>query len=131
MQNGFLFSLRRKFIHLFTMKRVIVLAIILIGIFTIPLISSSNGRFFFQKIKFPNSTLKDSLKKDRIKKWEYLKKIGKKLTKITYIKGKLEIDNENYFALSPVSPLAKQMLGLKGGSEFEFNRNKFRIQEIN
>lgn len=45
--------------------------------------------------------------------------------------GKLEIDNENYFALSPVSPLAKQMLGLKGGSEFEFNRNKFRIQEIN
>jgi len=44
--------------------------------------------------------------------------------------GKLNIDNEEYFAISPSVPIFKAMMGKSKGEEFYFNSNKFIIQDI-
>ena len=44
--------------------------------------------------------------------------------------GKLDIEDEMYFAVSPVSPLASQMIGKKEGEKFEFNGRNITIFEL-
>ena len=44
--------------------------------------------------------------------------------------GKIELEEGVFYALSPVSPLAKRMLGLKKGDIFIFNKNKFEITNV-
>jgi hypothetical protein len=44
--------------------------------------------------------------------------------------GKINIDGQTYYAISPMVPLFKAMEGLKKGDSFEFNRNKQVIKDI-
>ncbi len=44
--------------------------------------------------------------------------------------GKIEIDGETYYAISPAVPVYKAMDGKKAGEEFEFNGRKNTILEI-
>lgn len=44
--------------------------------------------------------------------------------------GKISVDNETYWAVSPQAPLAKQLMGLSAGDAMEFNGNRFTIREV-
>lgn len=44
--------------------------------------------------------------------------------------GKIELDGQVYYAISPAVPLYKVMAGLKTGESFEFNGKKQTIQQI-
>ena len=44
--------------------------------------------------------------------------------------GKVEVDGEQYYAISPNVPLFKAMEGLKKKDEFEFNCQKQHIKEL-
>lgn len=44
--------------------------------------------------------------------------------------GQLVMNGEPYFIISPVSPLAKQLLGLKLHTSFHFQGRNFTIQQI-
>lgn len=44
--------------------------------------------------------------------------------------GKLIIDQTEYYAISPVSPIGKQLLNLKVGDEFSFNGKRFVIKNV-
>ena len=44
--------------------------------------------------------------------------------------GKMMVDNETYWALSPQAPLAKNLMGLSVGEKMEFNGSFFTIREI-
>lgn len=44
--------------------------------------------------------------------------------------GKIEFDNEIYYAISPAVPLYKAMEGLKAGDSFEFNGKRQTIKEL-
>ena len=44
--------------------------------------------------------------------------------------GTLTVDDENYFAISPASPIGIKMKGLKTGGEFEVNGKVYRIGSI-
>ncbi|MCP4458071.1 MAG: 3-oxoacyl-ACP synthase [Cytophagales bacterium] len=44
--------------------------------------------------------------------------------------GKLDIDGENVFAISPISPIGQAMLGLASGESFEFNGKKDSILDL-
>ena len=44
--------------------------------------------------------------------------------------GQLVVNQEPYFIISPVSPLAKQLLGLKLHTSFLFQGRNFTIQQI-
>jgi len=44
--------------------------------------------------------------------------------------GKVEIDNEIYYAVSPVVPLVVAMKGLKAGDSFSFRGQSMKIIEI-
>ncbi|HEV8511857.1 MAG TPA: 3-oxoacyl-ACP synthase [Cyclobacteriaceae bacterium] len=44
--------------------------------------------------------------------------------------GQFTIDKEIYFAISPSSPIAQQLLFSKVGDHFEFNKKEFVIQQI-
>lgn len=44
--------------------------------------------------------------------------------------GKLEVNNQTFFAISPQVPIFKALQGRKAGEEFTFNNNKFKILEI-
>ncbi|MES2592678.1 MAG: 3-oxoacyl-ACP synthase [Bacteroidota bacterium] len=44
--------------------------------------------------------------------------------------GKIEIGTTTYFAVSPVSPIAAQFIGLAIGKELNFNGSLYKIQEI-
>jgi hypothetical protein len=44
--------------------------------------------------------------------------------------GKLSVDEAEYFAVSPSSPVGLKMKGLKAGDGFEVNGKKYRILEI-
>lgn len=44
--------------------------------------------------------------------------------------GKVNINNDNYYAISTKVPIYEFMKGKKEGDEFIFNGNKFIIQEI-
>lgn len=44
--------------------------------------------------------------------------------------GKLMIDSEIYFAVSPTSPIALKLIGLTAGQEMNFNGTLYSIQEV-
>ncbi len=44
--------------------------------------------------------------------------------------GKIEMDGETYFAISPAVPVYKAMDGIKKGGVFEFNGRKNKILDI-
>lgn len=44
--------------------------------------------------------------------------------------GKIDIENETYYAISLQVPFFKSMKGLKQGDEFEFRENKLKILEV-
>ena len=44
--------------------------------------------------------------------------------------GEIDLDGEKYFAISPVSPLGKAMIGKKEKETFEFRDKKFKIKSI-
>jgi transcription elongation GreA/GreB family factor len=44
--------------------------------------------------------------------------------------GKIELDGETYFAISPAVPIYKAMEGKKKGEEFEFNGRRNKILEV-
>ncbi len=44
--------------------------------------------------------------------------------------GKFTIAGENYFAISPSSPIAQKLLGLKTGDQFSFNKKEFDVEQI-
>lgn len=44
--------------------------------------------------------------------------------------GKIELDGQLYYAISPAVPLYKAMEGFKKGDSFEFNGKKQHIEEV-
>ena len=44
--------------------------------------------------------------------------------------GKIEVDGEDYFAISPLVPLYKVLEGLKKGDPFEFNGKQNKIVDL-
>ncbi len=44
--------------------------------------------------------------------------------------GKLMLGEEEYFLISPASPLAQAMLGRKEGEEFEFRNSRYQIEKL-
>jgi transcription elongation GreA/GreB family factor len=44
--------------------------------------------------------------------------------------GKMKVDGKEYFAISPFSPIAKEMNGLKAGDTFQINGRKFEIKSL-
>ncbi|MFN8396430.1 MAG: 3-oxoacyl-ACP synthase [Bacteroidia bacterium] len=44
--------------------------------------------------------------------------------------GKMKVNGKDYFAISPFSPIAKEMNGLKAGDKFKINGREFQIKEI-
>ena len=44
--------------------------------------------------------------------------------------GKVQIDQEEYFAVSPIVPIYKAMEGKKAGEEFTFNGVKMKIVDV-
>lgn len=44
--------------------------------------------------------------------------------------GKVEIDSDVVYAISPAVPIYKVMEGKKAGEEFTFNNNTFKIEQI-
>ena len=44
--------------------------------------------------------------------------------------GQFAIDGENYFAVSPSSPIARILLGLKVGDLASFNKKEFIVQSV-
>jgi len=44
--------------------------------------------------------------------------------------GKIELEDSQYFAISPISPIGKALLGLQKGDSFQFNGKNFNIEAI-
>jgi uncharacterized protein (UPF0128 family) len=44
--------------------------------------------------------------------------------------GQLQLENDNYFAISAVSPIGKSLLGKNAGDHFDFNGKKYTIKEV-
>lgn len=44
--------------------------------------------------------------------------------------GKIEVDNQFVFCISPSSPVGQLFLGRKSGDTIQFNGNSFTIQEV-
>lgn len=44
--------------------------------------------------------------------------------------GRVVVDNEKYFAISPQAPLAQMLLQKKAGESIEFNGQEIKIEEI-
>jgi len=44
--------------------------------------------------------------------------------------GQITINEDNYFVISPSSPIGKLLLGKKKGDDFRFNSKEFKIKEI-
>lgn len=44
--------------------------------------------------------------------------------------GKLDLEGEEYMIISPVSPLARQLAGLRSGQEITFNGRNFKILKL-
>ncbi len=44
--------------------------------------------------------------------------------------GQVEIDSNSYFVVSPVSPIAQQMLGLRAGDDFSINGRDSKIISV-
>jgi transcription elongation GreA/GreB family factor len=44
--------------------------------------------------------------------------------------GEVTLENIRYYVISPISPLAQQLLGKRAGHEFVFNKQQDRILEV-
>ncbi len=44
--------------------------------------------------------------------------------------GQIVVEEEIYFAISPSSPIAQKLLGLKVGDRFSFNKKEFGVEEV-
>jgi len=44
--------------------------------------------------------------------------------------GAIKIDDKNYFAISPASPIGTKMMKMKAGDEFTFNTKSYRIEQV-
>ena len=44
--------------------------------------------------------------------------------------GILAVDGENYFAVSPASPIGIKLKGLKVGDGFELNGKKYKVEDV-
>jgi transcription elongation GreA/GreB family factor len=44
--------------------------------------------------------------------------------------GQVTIEGENYFSISPSSPIAQKLLGLRVGDRLSFNKKEFVIQKV-
>lgn len=44
--------------------------------------------------------------------------------------GKLDVNGQIFFAISPVSPIGNSLMGLKQGQSFEFNGKDFKILKL-
>ena len=80
--------------------------------------------------------LKDSLVRVRIDKVYDSAQVGALVSTnhgdffIAAATGKVKLDGKDYFAISPFSPIAKEMSGKKVGEGFKVNGREFTIKEI-
>lgn len=44
--------------------------------------------------------------------------------------GKINVNNETYWALSPQAPIAKHLIGLSVGDKMEFNGNYYTVNKV-
>lgn len=44
--------------------------------------------------------------------------------------GKIEMNNVDYFVISPLSPIGKELMGLKEKDAFSFNRKNYVVERI-
>jgi transcription elongation GreA/GreB family factor len=44
--------------------------------------------------------------------------------------GKLEVQSDNFFAISPVSPIATKLLGLRANDSIQFNGTTYQIRYV-
>jgi hypothetical protein len=44
--------------------------------------------------------------------------------------GQFKIEDANYFAISPVSPIGLRLIGLKSGDQFSFNNKVYQIENV-
>ena len=44
--------------------------------------------------------------------------------------GKINIEGNSYFVVSPVSPIGKMLLGLRKGNAFDLNGQHYRIENV-
>ena len=44
--------------------------------------------------------------------------------------GKIELNGQDYFAISPVSPVGKEMINRKAGDSFIVNNRSFKVKEV-
>ncbi len=49
---------------------------------------------------------------------------------IAISRGQIQVEGENYFAISAISPLGMKLMRQKTGYEFDFNGKTFRIEAI-
>lgn len=45
--------------------------------------------------------------------------------------GQFTVENKTYYAISPSSPIAQKLMGLKSGDAFLFNKKEFVIEKVN
>lgn len=80
--------------------------------------------------------LKDSLGRVRIDKAYDTVQIGALVTTsngeffVSAPTGKMRVSGKDYFAISPSSPIAKEMNGLKAGDKFKINGREFQIKSV-
>ena len=44
--------------------------------------------------------------------------------------GKIDLNNQSYFAISPASPIGNELISKKVGEEIEFNGKKLKIRNV-
>ncbi len=49
---------------------------------------------------------------------------------ISIAAGKMEVEGQAVFALSPVSPVGKKLLGISAGEQLEFNGQVYHVKEV-
>jgi transcription elongation GreA/GreB family factor len=80
--------------------------------------------------------LKESLAKVRIDKAYETVQVGALVSTdngtffIAAATGKMKHHDKDYFAISPFSPIAKEMNGKKAGDTFKINGREFKIKEL-
>lgn len=80
--------------------------------------------------------LKDSLARVRIDKAYDTAQVGALVSTnngsffIAAATGKMKVNGKDYFAISPFSPIAKEMNGLKIGDKFKINGREFVINGV-
>ncbi len=80
--------------------------------------------------------LKDSLARVRIDKSYDSVQVGALVITsngnffVSAATGKVKVGGKDYFAISPFSPIAKEMNGLKAGESFQVNGRTFEIKTV-